>query len=114
MGLLNSRAVWYYLEPQGKREPYLKFGPYTFSSIAQMWREETIDGDTLVWTNEKLPTDENPKKKKYVEGWVKIKEMGAEFRSQLEMTARSLPDRRQPVQTVVHEGAPPPMVPQYH
>eukprot|EP00180_Rhodochaete_pulchella_P001944 Plantae.Rhodophyta-Rhodochaete_pulchella.ctg2926.p2 GENE.Plantae.Rhodophyta-Rhodochaete_pulchella.ctg2926~~Plantae.Rhodophyta-Rhodochaete_pulchella.ctg2926.p2 ORF type:complete len:116 (+),score=16.81 Plantae.Rhodophyta-Rhodochaete_pulchella.ctg2926:215-562(+) len=114
MGAFNSRAVWYYLEPQGKREPYLKFGPFTFDAIAQMWREETIDGSTLIWTNEKLPTDEHPKKKKkFLDGWTKINETSSEFRSALEQTARQLPDRRQAVQTVPHHGVAPPAVPQY-
>jgi len=84
-------------------------GPFTFETMAQMWKEETIDEKTIIWTNEKLKSPETGKKVK-LEQWKAIKDLGSPLVTHLTQVAASLPDRRvqqYPVQMGIDYGVPP-------
>jgi len=90
----STEEVWFYLVSEGKKKPYKKMGPFRFEAIAQLYKEESIDEETILWTNAKFTDPENKKKIVYMEEWKKMKDMPMEFHSRLNQTVNNVSDRR--------------------
>ncbi|KAA8498727.1 hypothetical protein FVE85_6312 [Porphyridium purpureum] len=97
MGLSGSKEeVWFYLASEGKKKPWKKVGPFRLYALAQMYKEEQITDETMVWSNIKFRMDPNESRKKdYMDGWVKIRDMPMEFHTRFQPMVASAQDRRQ-------------------
>mmetsp|Transcript_10843 Transcript_10843/g.33253 ORF Transcript_10843/g.33253 Transcript_10843/m.33253 type:complete len:122 (+) Transcript_10843:86-451(+) len=95
MGLLEDPpVVIYYLSQEDKRDPYKKVGPYTMSTLAQMYKEEVVNDSTVIWTNEKLKMRGKIRRQK-VPGWNPIRDMPEEWQRLFRFELNKVVDRRQ-------------------
>eukprot|EP00187_Rhodella_violacea_P011761 CAMPEP_0184710388 /NCGR_PEP_ID=MMETSP0314-20130426/1216_1 /TAXON_ID=38298 /ORGANISM="Rhodella maculata, Strain CCMP 736" /LENGTH=112 /DNA_ID=CAMNT_0027172221 /DNA_START=157 /DNA_END=492 /DNA_ORIENTATION=- len=87
----KKQYVYYVLTQETRKSPYVKLGPYTFESLAYMYKTDQIDRRTLAWTNRKLalpkpgarPDAAPPKKRRRVAKWTPLEELGAAFMAEL-------------------------------
>mmetsp|Transcript_19968 Transcript_19968/g.34331 ORF Transcript_19968/g.34331 Transcript_19968/m.34331 type:complete len:124 (+) Transcript_19968:328-699(+) len=93
--LFSTETIWFYLVSEGKKKPYKRVGPFRLEAIAQVYKEEQINDDTFIWTNEKMRMEPNKKKKSYMEGWKKIRDMPEPFQAEFHSLVARVPDRRQ-------------------
>jgi hypothetical protein len=113
MGLLSSSkpvpALWFTQGPARAGVRPSRAGPFTRAAVLEMWARGDLDGDVLVWTNEKLfpSPDHRSGRLVRIEEWRRWVELPDPVRRRLEAAARAAaePAAAEPHEPVVDEVA---------